>query len=302
MTQIAAWLILIFLLLNAAAVLIHRDPARIGRSVGMVAFAVFGTVTAVAITSLLLQVSDQLSATVAGSAGGNLRSALQSAANTLGHLDSSIPPLAVALAALIGVVGAVAIWVQLLVRSIGIYAGLLFFPLALTGLVASPRNRWASRLTEALIVLISSKFIIVAVLSLAASAVNSAGAGYQGVLAGVGLLLLAAFAPWLLMRLLNVAEHAVTFSTAAQLRSSARQRVSSAGQFAVRTVATAGAGGLAPGGSAGTGFTSSPGSASAGVRASVNSAGAASGSGPASVGAPASSARPSKSSAAGGSS
>jgi hypothetical protein len=270
MTQIAAWLILLFLLLNAAGVVIHRDPARIGRSVGMVAVAVFGTATAVAITSLLLQVSDQLSATVSGSTGGDLRSALQAAANTLGHLDSSIPPLAVALAALIGVLGAVAIWVELLVRSIGIYAGLLFFPLALAGLVASTRNRWVSRLTEALIVLIFSKFIIVAVLSLAAAAVNSAGAGYQGVLAGSGLLLLAAFAPWLLLRLLNVAEHAVTFTTAAQLRASAQHKASSAGQLAMRTVVAGAA--PAPGaGAAGAGGSS--GGPGATIRSSVMTAG-----------------------------
>jgi hypothetical protein len=190
--------------------------------------------------------------------------------------------------------------VELLVRSIGIYAGLLFFPLALTGLVASPRNRWASRLAEALIVLIFSKFIIVTVLSLAASAIDSS-AGYQGVLAGVGLLLLAAFAPWLLMRLLNVAEHAVTFSTAAQLRSSARQRVSSAGQFAVRTVATAGASGATvPGGSASAGFGGSRSATASRVQASATPSGAAPG-GTAHAGAPASS-RPSKSTAVGRSS
>jgi hypothetical protein len=206
----------------------------------------------------------------------------------------------VALAALIGVAGAVAIWVELLVRSIGIYAGLLFFPLALTGLVASPRNRWASRLTEALVVLIFSKFIIVAVLSLAAAAVNSAGAGYQGVLAGVGLLLLAAFAPWLLLRLLNVAEHAVTFTTAAQLRSSAQHKASSAGQLAMRTVLA----GAAPAAGAGAAGSAGPsGGPGATIRSSVTAAGAGGTSGAATAGGTrgSGSARPTSGMSAGGS-
>jgi hypothetical protein len=148
-------------------------------------------------------------------------------------------------------------------------------------------------------VLIFSKFIIVAVLSLAAAAVNSAGAGYQGVLAGVGLLLLAAFAPWLLLRLLNAAEHAVTFTTAAQLRASAQHKASSAGQLAMRTVVAgaapaAGAGGAGAGGSSG-----GPGAT---IRSSVMTAGGGGAPAAAASGSPGSgSARPARGMPAGGS-
>jgi hypothetical protein len=266
MTQIAGWLALIVLLVNAAGVVVHRDPARLGRAVGMVGAAAFGTFTAVTVVTLLLTVSDSLSRTVTGSSGDQLRSALLTAANGLGHLDSSVPMLAVLIAAVIGVIGALMIWVELLVRGIGIYAALLFFPLALTGLAVSASNRWASRLAHTLLALIFSKFVILALLSLGAAAVNSGGSGYQGVLSGVGLLFLAGFAPWLLLRLIGAAELAVTIGAGAQVRAAASQQISSAGQLAMRTVALGG--GMGGGGMSGSGMAAAGGGGQAGGGAS----------------------------------
>jgi hypothetical protein len=68
--------------------------------------------------------------------------------------------------------------------------------------------RWARRLVELLAVLILSKFVIVAVLSLAASALASgaSGGGLAALLAGASLLLLAALAPYSLLRLVPFVE------------------------------------------------------------------------------------------------
>jgi hypothetical protein len=78
---------------------------------------------------------------------------------------------------------------------------------------------WSRRLVDTLVVLILGKFVIVSVLSLAAGALaggttpvsggpggGDAGAGFTDVLAGAALLLLSAFAPWALFRLLPFLE------------------------------------------------------------------------------------------------
>ena len=218
MTGIAAVFTAAFLLLTAASTMLHRDPARLGRAVGMVAAAGLGTGAVLVITDLLLAVSDQLSATVARGMAGDLRAALTGAAGGLGSLTlptapatgAGVPLFAVLLAGLLAAAAAVVIWVELLLREVALYAVVLFFPLALAGLAWEPARAWARRLAELLGALIFAKFVIVAVLSLAAGGLASGGdqdaGGFGGVLAGAALLVVAAFSPFLLLRLIGVME------------------------------------------------------------------------------------------------
>jgi hypothetical protein len=74
-------------------------------------------------------------------------------------------------------------------------------------------SHWCRRLVETLAALILSKFVIVAVLSLAAGAVASGtagggahGSGFSSVLAGGALLVMATFVPFSLLRLIPVME------------------------------------------------------------------------------------------------
>lgn len=215
MTALAAVFALLFLLLAAAGTVFHQDPARLGRAVFAVGVAGLGTAAATTVTQLLLVASDELSALVAGSLAGDLKQAMTGATRGLASLTLSpaggaeVPAFAGLIAGLVAAVAAVLIWVELLLRGVAIYASLLFFPIALAGLAWEPSRRWARRLAELLTALIFAKFVIVAVLSLAAGALASGGEGYTGVLSGAALLLVAAFAPFLLLRVIGVFEVAV---------------------------------------------------------------------------------------------
>jgi hypothetical protein len=219
MAALAASFALLFLLLQAASALLHQDPLRIARAVAMVAAAGLGTGAALAITQLLLTISDQLSEMVARGMAGDLRQALTGAARgltTAGSLTSpglapgtGVPLFAALLGGLVTAFAAAVIWIELLLREVAIYATLLFFPIGLAGLAWDASRRWARRLAELLGALIFAKFMIVAILSLAASGLASGGEGFAGVLAGVALLVLAAFAPFLLLRLVTVLEATV---------------------------------------------------------------------------------------------
>jgi hypothetical protein len=226
MTGLAAVFALLFLLLAAAGTVFHQDPERIGRAVFAVAVAGLGTAAATTVTQLLLVASDELSAMVAGSLAGDLKQAMSGATTGLSSLtvtpggSPGIPAFAALIAGLVAAVAAVLIWVELLLRGVAIYATLLFFPIALAGLAWEPSRRWARRLAELITALIFAKFVIVAILSLAAGALASGGEGYAGVLSGAALLLVAAFAPFLLLRVIGVFEVAV----AAAALDGARQR------------------------------------------------------------------------------
>jgi hypothetical protein len=81
----------------------------------------------------------------------------------------------------------------------------LMLPLGFAAFVWPARRIWAIRAVELLVALILSKFAIVAVLSLGGAAVSSAG-NLTGLMAGAVLIMLAAFSPWALLRLIPLAE------------------------------------------------------------------------------------------------
>ena len=121
--------------------------------------------------------------------------------------------------------GAVLVWVELLVRAAAVYVAVLFLPLALASLAWPAIAHWCRRLVDTLVALVLGKFVIVSVLSLAAGALaagtgsaptgptggaagrgGAGGGGFTTVLGGAALLLLSAFAPWALFRLLPFVE------------------------------------------------------------------------------------------------
>jgi hypothetical protein len=83
--------------------------------------------------------------------------------------------------------------------------------------------RWCRRLIEFLIAIIFAKVFIVAIINLAAAGLARGGLGdkFEGVLAGGALLLMAAFTPVALLKLIPLAEAAVV--TAGHQRAALRQ-------------------------------------------------------------------------------
>jgi hypothetical protein len=104
--------------------------------------------------------------------------------------------------------GALLIWIELLLRTSAIYVVVLFLPLAMSGLVWRATVSWTRRMIEILVALILSKFVIVVIIDLAAGMIV-AGDGIGTILQGATLLLLAACAPFALLRLIPLAEAGV---------------------------------------------------------------------------------------------
>ena len=122
---------------------------------------------------------------------------------------AAVPLFVGFLAAIVTAFAAFFVWVELLMRDAAIYAVALFMPF---GIAASIWPRWASalrRTAEMLIVLVSSKFVIVAIIALAASLLANTGGDIEHVLAAGALLLLACFAPLILFHFVPFAEGAV---------------------------------------------------------------------------------------------
>ena len=160
-----------------------------------------------------LAVTDAMSSEVAQGGGldpGHFMTGVSSALTADPGADvTGAPTFILFVGALAVVVGAVMVWVELLIRAAAVYVAVLFLPLALASLAWPAISHWTRRLVDTLVALILGKFVIVSVLSLAAGALTAGGSGngsFSAVLGGAALLLLAALAPWALFRLLPFLE------------------------------------------------------------------------------------------------
>ncbi len=209
MRTLALFVVLPMLVAAAISAVIHQDPARLARAVFVhLPLAVLGTAVAVELTARALQLTDILCAQVSASLGGNVRQALDTVARAMSDVAAAgtgAGGFVATIGTLLVAFGALLIWIELLIRASAIYVAVLFLPLALCGLLWPATARWARRMVELLVALIASKFVIVAVISLAAGALAN-GQGIDAVLAGAALLLTAAFAPFVLLRLVPMVE------------------------------------------------------------------------------------------------
>ena len=204
---------LLFLAVIQAA--LARNSALITRALAAVPVALVLTGGAVALVAALLGVTDWACQAISEQTGPNSREFFGDVAKAFNTITDDSGPTGAApalfvalLASVFAALAALAVWVELLIRSAGIYVCVLFFPVVLVARIWPKLEKWATRLAEALTALILSKFVIVAVLSVAAAAVadSRASEGFNGVLAAGALLVFAAFAPLVLFRLVQFAD------------------------------------------------------------------------------------------------
>jgi hypothetical protein len=249
MRTLAAFVILPMLLVAGISAVIHQNPARLLRAVAVqLPVAVLGTALAIELTNRALQLTDLLSNQVSASLGSNVQQSLEGVIKAMDALTVAGSPaggFVVMVGMLLVAFGALLVWIELLVRASAIYVAVLFLPLVLSGLVWPSTARWARRMVELLVALVLSKFIIVVVISLAAGAL-AGGDNLDSVLAGAALMVMAAFAPFVLLRLVPIAEAGVI----GHLEGVERRPVAAARRAASSAV------GSAAGASGGAGFTS----------------------------------------------
>ncbi len=214
MVTVAAPVALVALLMVAIDAVAHGDPRRMVRAVVVqLPLAVLGSTLAISLTQLSLGATDALCRSFATSAGVSTTAAIEAVASRFGGLGAivtgGLPGCIAALAAVLAIVASLALWFELALRGAAIDVAVLFFPLVLAAQVHPALTRWGRRLAEVLGGLIASKFVVVAVLCLATSALGASRSSASALLSGVLLLLLAAFSPYAIFRIIPLAEGVV---------------------------------------------------------------------------------------------
>jgi hypothetical protein len=208
MAAVAVLLTLPFLFAAAIQAMLRSDITLLARSAfGYLPVGLLAVGIATPLTALLLAGSDEMSAIIS-SAGGHGATAILERAVPVGLVAGGTSSLFVAFfVSLFTVAGAVTLWVELLIREAAVYVIVLMLPLFFASMVWPARRIWTVRAVELLVALILSKFAILAVLSLGGAALgHTLIPGIQSLLAGTTLVLLAAFSPWAMLRLLPLHE------------------------------------------------------------------------------------------------
>ena len=205
---VSTLLTLPFLFAAGVHALVRSDLTLVLRAAfGYLPLALLGVSIAAPLTMLLLGATDEMSSFVAGAAGGSDASFLARAAAGLTTPSLIHGDLLIGfVVAMLTILAAVALWIELLIRGAAVDVIVLLLPLFFAAMVWPARRVWAIRAIETLIALILSKFAIVAVLTLGGAALSHLNAGPAALLTGATLILLAALTPWALLRLLPLHE------------------------------------------------------------------------------------------------
>jgi len=207
MAVLSAGVALPLLAVGAIQAIIRQEPGGLLRSALVrLPLALLFTGVSVQFVALGLAATDQASAMVLSAAGDpTLRLLLGLVAGLEQTGGPGLAAFGAFLVVLTAAMVAFVLWLELAVRSAAIAAASLFLPLALVGLAWPATSHWARRLGETLAALVLSKLVIASVLALAAGLLGSSS-GVAGVVEGVALLAVAAFAPFALLKLIPAVE------------------------------------------------------------------------------------------------
>ena len=210
---VAVFVMLGFFMLQVIGGMIRREPAALSRAALGLAKSILGSFVALALLATALEITDQLCIGIVNAAGTNMEQmGDRIALLTTGLVGINIAApgagaiLTIFIAGLaIGAAGIV--WISLLVRKALLLIAIVFAPVALAGSSWDHTRGWVSKWASFVIALIISKVVLVVIFLLATAQVSAPiDSDIQSVsepIAGVVLMLMAGFAPYMTYKAIN---------------------------------------------------------------------------------------------------
>jgi len=207
MFGVGVFVMLGFFMLQVIGSMIRREPAALSRAALGLAKSILGSFVALALLGTALEITDQLCMGIVNAAGTNMNEMgdkVAVLAAGLGAINLTAPGagsiLTIFLASL-AIVGAMVVWISLLIRKALLLIAIVFAPIALAGSSWDHTRSWVSRWATFVIAMILSKVVLVVIFLLATAQVSAPiDADLESVsqpMAGVVLMLMAGFAPYL---------------------------------------------------------------------------------------------------------
>ncbi|WP_185996618.1 type IV secretion system protein [Nocardioides campestrisoli] len=207
MFGIGVFVMLAFFMLQVMGGMIRREPAALSRAALGLAKSILGSFAALALLATALETTDQLCVGIVNAAGtdmdemGGKVGALAAGLGTINLAAPGAGAILTIFLASLAIVGAMTVWISLLIRKALLLIAIVLAPIALAGSSWDHTRSWASRWATFVIAMILSKVVLVVIFLLATAQISAPiDADLESVsqpIAGVVLMLMAGFAPYL---------------------------------------------------------------------------------------------------------
>lgn len=309
---VALFVMLVFFCLQLITGLAHRDPTALSRAAVGLGKSVLGSFVAIALTATLLEITDQLAIGIVQATGNTMegmgdRIALM--ATGLVAINIASPGVGAIMTIFLGglaIAATAIVWFSLLIRKALLLVAIVFAPIALAGFSWDAARGWFGKWVAFVVALVFSKLVLVVLflvaINQAAAPIDLDLASISDPVAGVVLMLVAAFAPYMTYKFISFVGvdmyHAMSTEQEAKgalnrpvpvpvtpgTAQSAKSILDGGGgqSGGASTTAASGAGGTAAGSGAGAGTSgAATGAGSSGAAAGAGASGAAAAAGPA---------------------
>ncbi|MCT1549037.1 conjugal transfer protein TrbL [Brevibacterium casei] len=210
---IAIFIMLIFFCLQLITGLIRRDPTALSRAALGLAKSVLGSFVVITLTALLLEIVDQLSVGIIHAAGettesmGDKITLLVAGLAAINIAAPGVGAIITIFLAGLAISAAAIVWLSLLVRKALLLVAIVLAPLAFSGASWDATKGWISKWAMFVIALIVSKLVLVVMFLVAITQVSAPIDGdlasVADPIAGIVLMAMAAFAPYMTYKFLN---------------------------------------------------------------------------------------------------
>lgn len=210
---IAVFVMLIFFCLQLITGLIRRDPTALGRAALGLAKSVLGSFVIITLTALLLEIVDQLCVGIIQAAGETTESMgdkITLLAAGLVGINIAAPGVGAIITiflAGLAISAAAIVWLSLLVRKALLLVAIVLAPLAFSGASWDATRGWIGKWAMFVIALICSKLVLVVMFLVAvtqvAAPIDGDLSSVSDPIAGIVLMAMAAFAPYLTYKFLS---------------------------------------------------------------------------------------------------
>ncbi|SDH21219.1 conjugal transfer protein TrbL [Microbacterium pygmaeum] len=210
---VALFVMLVFFCLQLITGLAHRDPTALSRAAIGLGKSVLGSFVAITLTATLLEITDRLAIGIVQATGNTMqgmgdRIALMATGLVAINITSpGVGAIMTIFLAGLAIAAAAIVWFSLLIRKALLLVAIVFAPIALAGFSWDAARGWFGKWVSFVVALVFSKLVLVVLFLVAvnqtASPIDLDLASISDPIAGVVLMLVAAFAPYMTYKFIS---------------------------------------------------------------------------------------------------
>ncbi|MCR2792766.1 conjugal transfer protein TrbL [Microbacterium sp. zg.Y625] len=210
---VALFVMLIFFCLQLITGLAHRDPAALSRAAVGLGKSVLGSFVVITLTATLLEITDRLAIGIVQATGNTMegmgdRIALMATGLVAINITSpGVGAIMTIFLAGLAIAASAIVWFSLLIRKALLLVAIVFAPIALAGFSWDAARGWFGKWAAFVVALVFSKLVLVVLFLVAinqtAAPIDLDLASISDPVAGVVLMLVAAFAPYMTYKFIS---------------------------------------------------------------------------------------------------